>query len=157
MFPDSNSFTLTLPGIAGIILAIGMGVDANIITAERIKEELNSGMDLDSAISAGFSRGLTPIVDGNITILIIAVLLMGSFGPTDSIFAKILKPIFLLSALRLPAQFIRSVTHFLLALYLTLFLVLLPQDLCLDLFQNSIGSETKNSMVIGKSETFAAY
>ena len=94
LFPDSNSFTLTLPGIAGIILAIGMGVDANIITAERIKEELNSGMDLDSAISAGFSRGLTPIVDGNITILIIAVLLMGSFGPTDSIFAKILKPIF---------------------------------------------------------------
>ena len=49
-----NSFTLTLPGIAGIILAIGMGVDANVITAERIKEELRAGKTLDGALNAGF-------------------------------------------------------------------------------------------------------
>ncbi len=92
--PIFNSFTLTLPGIAGIILAIGMGVDANVITAERIKEELKSGKTLDGAISAGFARGLAPIIDGNVTIVIVAIVLMGAFGPTDSFFAKMLKPIF---------------------------------------------------------------
>ncbi len=93
-FAVYNSFTLTLPGIAGIILAIGMGVDANIITAERIKEELRSGKSLDGAITAGFERGLAPIVDGNVTVIIISIILMGAFGPTDSIFATILTPIF---------------------------------------------------------------
>ena len=92
--PIFNSFTLTLPGIAGIILAIGMGVDANVITAERIKEELKSGKTLDGAISAGFARGLAPIIDGNVTIVIVAIVLMGAFGPTDGIFAKLLSPIF---------------------------------------------------------------
>lgn len=92
--PIFNSFTLTLPGIAGIILAIGMGVDANVITAERIKEELKSGKTLDGAISAGFARGLAPIIDGNVTIVIVAIVLMGAFGPTDGFFAKMLKPIF---------------------------------------------------------------
>ena len=92
--PIFNSFTLTLPGIAGIILAIGMGVDANVITAERIKEELKSGKTLDGAISAGFARGLSPIIDGNVTIVIVAIVLMGAFGPTDGVFAKLLKPIF---------------------------------------------------------------
>ena len=53
--------SLTLPGIAGIILAIGMGVDANVITAERIKEELNNGKSLDGALKSGFARGLTPV------------------------------------------------------------------------------------------------
>ena len=52
-FPFVNSFTLTLPGIAGIILSIGMGVDANIITATRIKEELWAGKTLDGAIQKG--------------------------------------------------------------------------------------------------------
>ncbi len=88
-FPDSNSFTMTLPGIAGIILAIGIGVDANIITFERIKEELKTDKTLEEALTSGFSRGLAPIIDGNITVLIIAVILMGAFGPTDSIFSKI--------------------------------------------------------------------
>lgn len=92
--PVFNSFTLTLPGIAGIILAIGMGVDANVITAERIREELNAGKTLDGALSAGFSRGLAPIIDGNVTIVIVACVLMGSFGPTDGFFAKLLSPIF---------------------------------------------------------------
>lgn len=89
-----NSFTLTLPGIAGIILAIGMGVDANVITAERVKEELRAGKTLDGALNAGFSRGLAPIVDGNITVMIVAVILMGAFGPTDSFLAKLLSPLF---------------------------------------------------------------
>ena len=55
-FPVFESFTLTLPGIAGIILAIGMGVDANVITAERIKEELKNGKSLDGALKSGFAR-----------------------------------------------------------------------------------------------------
>ncbi len=89
-----NSFTLTLPGIAGIILAIGMGVDANIITAERIKEELRSGKSLDGAITAGFERGLSPIIDSNVTVIIVSIILMGAFGPTNGFFATLLTPIF---------------------------------------------------------------
>ena len=86
-FPVFESFTLTLPGIAGIILAIGMGVDANVITAERIKEELKNGKSLDGALKSGFARGLTPIIDGNVTIVIVAIVLMGAFGPSDGLFA----------------------------------------------------------------------
>ena len=87
-----------LPGflacIAGIILAIGMGVDANVITAERIKEELNNGKSLDGALKSGFARGLTPIIDGNVTIVIVAIVLMGAFGPSDGLFAKALHFVF---------------------------------------------------------------
>ncbi len=93
-FSVLNSFTLTLPGIAGIILAIGMGVDANVIPAERIKEEIRRGKSIEGALRAGFDRGLTPIIDGNVTVIIVAVMLMGAFGPTDSFFAKLLRPIF---------------------------------------------------------------
>ena len=93
-FPVFESFTLTLPGIAGIILAIGMGVDANVITAERIKEELKNGKSLDGALKSGFARGLTPIIDGNVTIVIVAVVLMGAFGPSDGFFAKALHFVF---------------------------------------------------------------
>ena len=93
-FPVFESFTLTLPGIAGIILAIGMGVDANVITAERIKEELHSGKSLDGALKSGFARGLTPIIDGNVTIVIVAIVLMGAFGPSDGFFAKALHFVF---------------------------------------------------------------
>ena len=93
-FPVFNSFTLTLPGIAGIILAIGMGVDANVITAERIKEELRNGKSLPGALKSGFARGLTPVIDGNVTIVIVAVVLMGAFGPTDGIFARLLNVVF---------------------------------------------------------------
>lgn len=92
--PIFNSFTLTLPGIAGIILAIGMGVDANVITAERIKEELKSGKTLDGALNAGFSRGLAPIIDGNVTVIIVALVLMAAFGPTDGVLATIFSPVF---------------------------------------------------------------
>lgn len=93
-FAVFSSFTLTLPGIAGIILAIGMGVDANVIAAERIKEEIRSGKSIDGALRAAFNRALAPIIDGNVTVLIVAVMLMGAFGPTDGFFAKLLTPIF---------------------------------------------------------------
>lgn len=86
--------TLTLPGIAGIILGIGMGVDANVITAERIREELSKNKTLDGAIASGFRMGLTPIIDGNVTIVIVAAILMGAFGPTDGFWAKVFNPIF---------------------------------------------------------------
>lgn len=82
-FPFNNSFTMTLPGIAGIILSIGVGVDANIITASRIKEELHSGKTLDGAIHRGCSNSLWSIIDGNITILIVALMLIGVFGPSN--------------------------------------------------------------------------
>lgn len=93
-FGFMNGATLTVPGIAGIILSIGMGVDANVITAERIKEELRNGKTLDGAIKAGFDRGFVAIFDGNITCVFIAVILMGAFGVPDSIFAKLLYPFF---------------------------------------------------------------
>ena len=82
--------TLTIPGIAGIILAVGMGVDANIITGERIKEELRTGKSLDAAIKIAYKRAFSAILDGNITNVIIAVILMGAFGVPDSFFSKIL-------------------------------------------------------------------
>lgn len=88
------SFTLTLPGIAGIILSIGMGVDANVITNERIKEELRKGKSLDGSIGLGFERGFSAIFDGNITVIIVAIVLMGAFGPPDSAFAKLLYFVF---------------------------------------------------------------
>lgn len=80
-FPVFNSFTMTLPGIAGMILSVGMGVDANIITAERIKEEMKIGKSLDSAINAGTKNSLSAIIDGNMTVVIVAVILILVFGP----------------------------------------------------------------------------
>lgn len=82
-------FTLTLPGIAGIILSIGMAVDANVIVFARIREELATGKTVKSAMKIGFDKALTAIVDGNITTLIAAgvLLILGSgsirgFGQT---------------------------------------------------------------------------
>lgn len=93
-FPNIPSFTLTLPGIAGIILSIGMGVDANVITSERIKEELAVGKTLDGAIDSGFHRTFAAIFDGNITMVLVAAVLMGAFGPPGSIFARMFAAIF---------------------------------------------------------------
>lgn len=93
-FSFNDSLTLTLPGIAGIILAVGMGVDANVITCERIKEELAAGKTINGALSTGFKRAFSAIFDGNITMLIIAVILMGAFGTPDSWCSIILTPIF---------------------------------------------------------------
>ena len=82
-FKTFPSFTMTLPGIAGLILSVGMGVDANIITAERIKEEFRSGKTLDTAIDKGTKNSLTAIIDGNMTVVIVAIILMLVFGPTN--------------------------------------------------------------------------
>ncbi len=68
--------TLTLTGIAGIILSIGMGVDANVIISERINEELKSGKSIRSAVASGFKEAFSSVFDGNITVLIVGVILM---------------------------------------------------------------------------------
>ncbi len=71
--------TLTLPGIAGIILTIGMAVDANVLIFERIREELDRGKTVMSALDEGYARALSAIIDGNVTTLITAVVLY-NFG-----------------------------------------------------------------------------
>lgn len=69
--------TLTLPGLAGIVLTVGMAVDANVLIFSRIKEELKAGLPPQSAINAGFDRAFTTILDANITTLIVALILFG--------------------------------------------------------------------------------
>lgn len=82
--------TLTLPGIAGIILSVGMAVDANVIIFERIKEEMRSGKTLRTAVDSGFSKAFRAILDANVTTLIAAVvLLFYGTGPIQG-FAKTL-------------------------------------------------------------------
>ena len=71
--------TLTLPGIAGIILTIGMGVDSNVLIFERIKEELRSGRTARSAVNAGYDRALLTVIDSHVTTLITAAVLF-QFG-----------------------------------------------------------------------------
>ncbi len=88
-----DSFTLTLPGIAGIVLSIGIGVDANVITAERVKEEIRAGRTVENAIRIGSKNSFWAIFDGNITVVIVAAVLMGVFGPSDGIFSMILSPV----------------------------------------------------------------
>ena len=82
-FTTIPSFTMTLPGIAGMILSIGMGVDCNVITAERIKEELKAGRTLDGALDKGTKNSLSAIIDGNMTVIIVSVILMLVFGPSN--------------------------------------------------------------------------
>ncbi|WFM71813.1 protein translocase subunit SecD [Halomonas sp. CKK8] len=67
--------TLTLPGIAGIVLTLGMAVDANVLIFERIREELRTGLSVQQAITAGYERAFTSIIDANITTLLVAVIL----------------------------------------------------------------------------------
>lgn len=67
--------SLTLPGIAGIILTFGMAVDANVLIFERIREELNGGLDLRQAVRLGYEKALSSIVDGNVTNLIVCLVL----------------------------------------------------------------------------------
>lgn len=69
------NITLTLPGVAGIILSIGMAVDANVIIFTRIKEEIAAGKDVSSAIKTGFKKASSAIIDGNVTTLIAAAVL----------------------------------------------------------------------------------
>jgi preprotein translocase subunit SecD len=67
--------TLTLPGIAGIVLTVGMAVDANVLIFSRIREELRNGLSPQMAIHAGFQRAVATIFDANLTTLIVAVIL----------------------------------------------------------------------------------
>ena len=72
---QSFEMTLTLPGIAGIILSVGMAVDANVIIFTRIKEELGTGKSVKGSVSEGFNKAMSAILDGNITTLIAALVL----------------------------------------------------------------------------------
>lgn len=92
-FPNADSFTLTIPGIAGIILSIGVGVDCNVIASERIRDEFAKGKTIDGAIDSGFKNSLSAIIDGNVTIVIVSIVLMGAFGSPDSLLAKLFSPI----------------------------------------------------------------
>ena len=67
--------TLTLPGIAGIVLTVGMAVDANVLIFSRIREEIANGLSPQMAIHAGYQRAVATILDANITTLIVAVIL----------------------------------------------------------------------------------
>jgi preprotein translocase subunit SecD len=71
--------TLTLPGIAGIVLTVGMAVDANVLIFERIREEIRNGNSPQASIHAGYSKAVSTIADANITTLIAAIILFG-FG-----------------------------------------------------------------------------
>ena len=67
--------TLTLPGIAGIVLTVGMAVDANVLIFARISEELKANVEVQNAIKNGFSKAFSTIIDANITTLLVAVIL----------------------------------------------------------------------------------
>jgi preprotein translocase subunit SecD len=86
----AGNITLTLPGVAGIILTVGMAVDANVIIFERMKEERRTGKTLRAAVDAGFHKAFRAIIDANITTLIAAVVLLAlGTGPIQG-FAKTL-------------------------------------------------------------------
>lgn len=88
-FAIFNSFTMTLPGIAGLILSIGIGVDCNVITAEAVRDEIRAGKTIDGAIRSGSKNSFWAIFDGNITVLIVAAVLMGVFGSSSSLFGML--------------------------------------------------------------------
>ena len=67
--------TLTLPGIAGLILTLGVAADANIVIFERVKEEMRAGRSVAQAISTGYKKGLTAIIDANIVTFLVAFIL----------------------------------------------------------------------------------
>ena len=71
-----------------------MGVDANIITGERIREELRAGKNINTALTSGYKRAFSAIFDGNLTGIIVSIVLMGAFGVSDSWCAQLLSPLF---------------------------------------------------------------
>lgn len=79
--------TLTLPGIAGIVLTMGMAVDANVLIFERIREEIRNGAGIQASIHAGYERALITIIDANITTLIVAIVLFSLGSGTVKAFA----------------------------------------------------------------------
>lgn len=90
--PFFDGVTMTLPGIAGMMLSVGMAIDANIITAERIKEEIGKGKSLHGSIDAACRSSVASILDGNITMTVVAVILIGTFGPPNNICSILLSP-----------------------------------------------------------------
>ena len=87
---NAYDITLTLPGIAGIILGIGMAVDANVIIFARVKEEIGGGAKIDNALRAGFKKAFSAILDGNVTTLIAASRIhvhSACGGPLDHVFS----------------------------------------------------------------------
>lgn len=88
-FAVFNSFTMTLPGVAALILSIGIGVDCNVITSEAVREEIRAGKTIDGAIRSGSKNSFWAIFDGNITVLIVAAVLMGVFGSSTSLFGML--------------------------------------------------------------------
>ena len=111
-FLNTLHITLTLPGIAGIILSIGMAVDANVVIFTRIKEEIGDGKTVKTAVKAGFHKALSAIIDGNVTTIIagIVLLIMGTgtvkgfartliLGIVLSMFTALLITRFLLNAM----------------------------------------------------------
>jgi preprotein translocase subunit SecD len=102
--------TLTLPGIAGIVLTIGMAVDANVLINERIREELRLGMTPQAAIHAGYARAFSTIVDANVTTLLVAVVLFGiGSGPVKNFAITLI--IGLLTSMLSAIFFTRSVVN----------------------------------------------
>ncbi len=89
-FLQTLNISLTLPGIAGIILSIGMAVDANVIIFTRIKEEIADGKTTKTAIKSGFSKAFSAIFDGNITTIIAGLVLLGMGSGSVKGFAKTL-------------------------------------------------------------------
>ncbi len=89
-FLQTLNISLTLPGLAGIILSIGMAVDANVIIFTRIKEEIGEGKTVKTAIKNGFSKAFSAIFDGNITTIIAGVVLLAMGSGTVKGFAKTL-------------------------------------------------------------------
>ena len=79
--------TLTLPGIAGIVLTVGMAVDANVLINERIREELKKGLAFKKCVEAGYNKAFATIVDANVTTLIVAFILFGLGSGTIKGFA----------------------------------------------------------------------
>jgi len=90
VFVNAFNVTLTLPGIAGIILSIGMAVDANVIIFARVKEEITAGRSVQVALEQGFHNSMSAIIDGNITTLITAFVLWGKGSGSVKGFAQTL-------------------------------------------------------------------
>ena len=104
--------TLTLPGIAGMVLTVGMAVDSNVLIYERIREELRNGNSIQSSIYAGYERAFTTIVDANVTTLIVAIVLFAlGTGPVKG-FAVVLT-IGLMTSMLTAIMFTRAIVNWL--------------------------------------------